>query len=135
MILPILVAIGIFLADRVFVSSWTRTGEVWVDFRVVDDSSGRPIGGASVEFSGGPDPLEKLTGADGLVSFAVLGLFEGTNSLLRDDRSGRFRGLARFKARGYQGSSTQINDRRQRTGRSISLPRPIVIRLKRLASH
>ena len=58
--MPIAIGLGLFLADRVWVTPWTQWGTELVEFRVVDANSGRPIPGAEIALTGGTVPVDEL---------------------------------------------------------------------------
>jgi hypothetical protein len=135
MALPILLTLGFFLADRIYSEDWKQSGTELVEFRVFDEPSGRPVAGAAVELTRGPETMKGSTGLSGVVSFAVPYRFEGSNTLLRRTRSGGYPWSAHVSAGGYAECATRLDDHRPGQGIDFITTQPILIRLRPLAPH
>jgi hypothetical protein len=135
MALPVLLTLGFFVADRICSEDWTQTGTELVEFRVVEESTDRPLAGASVELTGGPVPQARSTGPDGTVAFDVPYRFQGSVTLLRQTRTGGYPWSARVSARGYAAATTRLDDHRPGAGDDFLPEQPIAIRLRPLPSH
>jgi hypothetical protein len=136
MALPVMLTIGFVVADRIWSEDWKQSGTELVEFRVLDESSGRPIAGAAVALSGAPPaPQTGSTRPDGTVAFAVPYRFQGTTTLLRKTRFGGYPWSASLSAAGYQSATTRLDDHRLNAGQDFPMTLPIVIRLRPLAPH
>jgi hypothetical protein len=135
MVLPVLVTLGFFALDRMYSEDWKQSGTELVQFRVLDESTGRPVSGVAVELAGGPSPLAGSTGPDGTVAFAVPYRFQRSETLLRKTRSGGFPWTATLSAGGYQRTTTRLDDHRPGSGSDFITTQPIVIHLRPLTPH
>ena len=128
MALPVLIALGIFLVDRIWVKKWTQAGTELISLTVLDESD-KPVAGASVELTGGPTQVES-TRPDGTVAFAVPYSFSAERSILRETRNWEHDWRIDVSADGYEETTTRLQDHRQDRDRDFAIEYPIVIRLR-----
>jgi hypothetical protein len=110
---------------------------VLLRFRVIDDLDGRPVGGANVRLIrdyGAPPLARTMTGTDGLapaVSYRA-GATWYSGPFFRHYRCLSFGDAVQVEAEGYRSTDEILQDyTRPSDYHNLSVPPPIVIRLKR----
>lgn len=133
--LPVIVALGMIVFDRLWMYDMSQRGTELVEISVVDSETRAPIAGAVLLSSDkvkAPDP--KYTNESGTAAFADSYEYQHFKSLLRERHQHLSAHAIDVQASGYQPAIVHLESFRRGEASKYSLPIPIVVELTRSRS-
>ncbi len=135
-LLPLVVALGLFIFDRLWVYDSSNKGTELVVISVIDGETGNPIVGAVLESSDTKkEPEPKTTDAKGEAAFAHSTEYQHFESLLRERHNHLSSHEIKVSAIGFDSANIQLESFRLGKEDNYLLPNPIVVKLDRSASN
>jgi hypothetical protein len=129
------IAIAVVVLVALNDAAWVGHASVPLEFRVLDDSTGRPIEGASIRLAEGDPEYRATTGTDGRAKMVIRAMIGGRSSLIRTTRAVNYAWRLEVTADGHKGVTDYLGDHtRGNRYHSDASPPPVVIRLARTPS-